>query len=55
MSLSIIINPNLPTAAIEVQSNLGYNHNSFQKAVRKATCLKSETIFSIIINANKFK
>ena len=31
-----------------------FEHNPFQKAVRKAICSKTETIFSIRINVNNF-
>ena len=31
-----------------------FEHNPFQKAVRKVICSKSETIFPIKINANNF-
>ena len=31
-----------------------FEHNPFQKVVRKAICSKSETIFPIKINANNF-
>ena len=31
-----------------------FEHNPFQKAVRKAICSKSEAIFPIKINANNF-
>ena len=42
------------SAAIICSQTSVFEHNPFQKVVRKVICSKSETIFPIKINANNF-
>ena len=44
----------LPLPCSEYSQTSVFEHNPFQKAVRKAICSKTETIFYIRINVNSF-